>query len=700
MSGNGEPSDVPAVVRIAQQGERPEEGRGVVHRRGLPPRSCGALRVWPGALLALFVLLVVVAAVARASEQPSRIENLAAYARLLSLLRFFHPSDEAAAADWREVAIGGIETAEAAAGPAPLAAALERYFAPLAPTLRVVPAGGTPSLPPALEPPPGDGPFRIVVWRHHAGDFGGRSEVFASERIDDHTPAGYGTLAQAIGAGELRGRQVRLRAYVRVVSTMGGFARLRLRVDRPGGRADFLDPRQNRPIRDPTWHVVEIEGGVAADAEQIAVLFVLTGGGSAWLDEVTLRAADGSRTAPLANSSFDEGASSAQPPGWTFPYPSIHAGYHLVFHRGGECRQGGCAEIASDEIATPRFGSPADIERFDLGAGVIAAVPTSLWADARGTLPHLAPATAAEGWSGIDPGADTRAARLAAVALAWGIGQHLHPEMAADDPRWQQTLLEALAAADRASDSTTFRRGFLRFLAGLGDVRTGQLSRARAAATLPVAWAWVDDRLIITGVDPAADGLRIGDQVTTLDGVNAEQAIADAVELVGGPSLAVRRWLALDRLAAGSQGSSVRLGIRRQGAGAFVATLRRGPASIVPDTPLPRIAEPRPGVLYVDLRRLADKDLEALWPRLAAARGLVFDLRGQTAVSTVLLSHLARETARSSNWQVPVILHPNHRGLLWLTTFWSIEPRPPRLGAKVAFVIDERALATRRHCLA
>jgi len=88
-------------------------------------------------------------------------------------------------------------------------------------------------------------------------------------------------------------------------------------------------------------------------------------------------------------------------------------------------------------------------------------------------------------------------------------------------------------------------------------------------------------------------------------------------------------------------------------------TLTRAAATQpVPDTPLPVVAEPRPGVVYADLRRMADADLDRILPRLAAAQGIVFDLRGETDVSTVLLSHLAERTAMSSNWQVPVVMLP------------------------------------------
>lgn len=71
------------------------------------------------------------------------LENLRAFARLYGLLRWFHPSDAAANADWDSIAIAGIPRIEAARSSSELAQALLEVFSPVAPTLQVI-AGGQP----------------------------------------------------------------------------------------------------------------------------------------------------------------------------------------------------------------------------------------------------------------------------------------------------------------------------------------------------------------------------------------------------------------------------------------------------------------------------------------------------------------------------------------------------------------------------
>ena len=74
---------------------------------------------------------------AASALSPRGVENLAAFARLYGLVRWFHPSDEAYVADWDAIAISAIPAVEAATDPGELADALSAVFALLAPTLEI-----------------------------------------------------------------------------------------------------------------------------------------------------------------------------------------------------------------------------------------------------------------------------------------------------------------------------------------------------------------------------------------------------------------------------------------------------------------------------------------------------------------------------------------------------------------------------------
>jgi C-terminal processing protease CtpA/Prc len=656
--------------------------------------------------VALLALLLIGAGEAPQALTDRQLDNLEAFTRLLSLVRFFHPSDAVAAmtgADWNRVAVAGISTVRDAANPVELASRLEEFFRPVAPTLRVRPRGEHPETPPELRPPARD--THIVAWRHYAGHFDSDLKLFSSERIDDHNPPGYGTLAQAVLVPDaLKGKRVRLRAWVRAELAGDGRAQLGLRVDRAGGQPGFFDNMSDRPIRSTSWKMFEIVGDVAPDAERILVMLVVTGGGKVWLDDVSLVALDGKEGPILLNPGFNDGQEGTQPPGWLFPYESVRAGYHLLLRieavpdslpqQTGQllvrrlCHSGSCAEIISDPIATPRFVQPDQLTEVDLGGGVMAWLPVSLYADDQGTLPHAH----AFPQPAVDSRTDSPEARLAAVALAWGVFQHLHPELRPDDPAWRAALRPALAAAV-SPDREAFLHSMRALLAPFHDSRASVSPPGGTPyGALPLAWELVEGRLVITGVVDGTEGIRPGDVIGAFDGRPVEEVVAAEETLSSAGTPEARRWHALESLLWGPKGSRVTLRLQGGADRAEIALTRETPYERLPaNTPLPPVAEPRPGVLYVDLGRIEEEELEALTPRLAAARGLIFDLRRGCNASTVLLSHLIDRTASSSKWQVPVVMAPDHRDVEWLTTFWTIEPKAPRFRGRVAFLADGRS---------
>lgn len=119
------------------------------------------------------------------------LENLVAFTRLLGYVRHFHPSDEAAAADWNLVALEGVRAIEGASDAADLAQKLGTLFLPLAPTLRVFPTGKPPAPGWELAPPKNEPALKVLSYRH-AG-FGQKAEQpyspYHTERVSKDLPS-------------------------------------------------------------------------------------------------------------------------------------------------------------------------------------------------------------------------------------------------------------------------------------------------------------------------------------------------------------------------------------------------------------------------------------------------------------------------------------------------------------------------------
>ncbi|HEY1339951.1 MAG TPA: S41 family peptidase [Bryobacteraceae bacterium] len=118
-------------------------------------------------------------------EEPARplteagLRNLVAFTRLFGIVRHFHPSDEAAAADWNKFTIEAVRQVEAADSPAALASVLQSVFAPVAPTLRVY-TGAEPKLPVALEPGPN---LQLTRWRNKGFGQSAQNMIYNRRRV-------------------------------------------------------------------------------------------------------------------------------------------------------------------------------------------------------------------------------------------------------------------------------------------------------------------------------------------------------------------------------------------------------------------------------------------------------------------------------------------------------------------------------------
>lgn len=125
---------------------------------------------------------------------PRGLDNLVAFTRLLGYVRYFHPSDAAAATDWNRFALAGVQAVERATGPEDLARVLTTLFLPVAPTVRIAPAGRLEPVPAELLAPPAamaGMTVRVVAWRHVGVSLGmdnSQGPIYRSERIDDQAP--------------------------------------------------------------------------------------------------------------------------------------------------------------------------------------------------------------------------------------------------------------------------------------------------------------------------------------------------------------------------------------------------------------------------------------------------------------------------------------------------------------------------------
>jgi hypothetical protein len=126
--------------------------------------------------LALVALATLTASQAVAQE----IDNVAAFARLYGVARWFYPSDAAASLDWNRFAVHGVSRVRAARSSAELESTLEELFAPLGPGIEI--GARLPAKRPVGKPD-----SALVAWRYYGAGMGTRSRgPYMARRINRH----------------------------------------------------------------------------------------------------------------------------------------------------------------------------------------------------------------------------------------------------------------------------------------------------------------------------------------------------------------------------------------------------------------------------------------------------------------------------------------------------------------------------------
>ena len=659
-------------------------------------------------LIALLLTAAVWGTTAFGASPQQAIDNAVAFARLYGVGRYFYPSDASASLDWNRFAVHGAKQVRGARDVKALQAMLQRLFSPLGPGIEI--SQNLPS-PPA----PGSPDNRLIAWRYLGAGMAGssvpgpykakrtRRSVVASASID-----GFATVMQTVPAQNLRGKTIRLRGLVRATSreaTAG--AALWLRVDRPNQQMGFFDNMDNRPIRDPDWKEYAIEGPVAEDATSLAFGVMASGSVTADFETISLavRGADGSWTPMAVDDGGFEAATDAGSGGWRragtsknveITRPTDRAPEGRQFLRMSPMSSPASSAPSLNELfdSPPRTGAHVDI---DLGRNLKARVPMALSEteaveDVKRSSPLAALRAAVAGVvdSGDPPDLDTR---VADVVVAWNVFRHFYPYWPESRVDWDGRLRPQLALAYDATTRAAHRDAMRLLVAdardGHGTVVDTRSSEGRGL--LPVRLGVIEGQLVVTATGAPAEA-PIGAVVSTVDGVPAAQRLAEAMRLASGTTQ-WKQTRALQEIATCPIGAVVKLMIDA-GAGPHASSLpceaKQAPAEKRPEA----VTEVRSGIWYVDLTRARMPQITPVLDKLAVATGVVFDVRGYpTDAGAQILPHLIG-TSEADRWMhVNKIIGPYGESAGWESVGWNLKPQSPRVGGKIVFLTDGRAIS-------
>jgi hypothetical protein len=596
-----------------------------------------------------------------------QIAGVAALARAAALVRYLHPSDQAAGLDWDAFLPAAIDRVLGAPDPAALLAELRAVFAPVAPTAVFSTAGDPPApLPPAR------GATHLARWRRYGPGFPSPYPSFREGR-DSEADVAVSEVITAPLADPGRCRAARVNAVIR--RTAGGTVDLVLRALRPGQDEKVV-------VWPVTYSHVVFPSQVPPDTQEIELGVRVDGRAGATLESLTLTCAGGARLA------IDPAA-----PGWRRIGPT-----DLHTWRTARCATGRCATLGRN----PRdrtFVAERDLFSADLGSGIRLDLPLAVWATAAHTLPVVAAQRA-------DPSrttprttpSDPRTLRLASVAAAWGALAVFYPYFQDQRIDWDAALDPALAEAAGARDAADLRTALRHLLAELHDGHARLSDPATPpSAILPIAVRRFGDRIAVTARD-ADDlpGIAPGSELVAVDGVPARVAYDRAAAQISAPTDGLRAHLASTYLGAGMPGALRWVRLRNPDGAELERELplvsrERHDHVVRRSRPWPG-TELAPGVFYVNFDDLDPETWASELRDLATARALIFDFRGYSTTGVKAVSHLIAHRIQQLTWQIPALLQPGRAS--YAPVRRALYPSLPRLTAPVVALIDGQSSST------
>ena len=682
-------------------------------------------------LVLLTATLLTGAAYASAqAPSPRTVRNLETFARLYGYVRYFHPSDEAAAADWNSLAMLGSERVAAARTDAELQATLLTLFRPLAPTLQVVPAGKSYTFQKASITPPRLAGYQPISWQYQGYGQAGPYGPYFSRRLHRPVPAPTaplagrrgGSITKWLDAWPYRGLPFRYVATVRNARLNQAPGALWAGVSLGKKGMGFADDMSDRPILRGEWADYTISGRIDQQATALYVGAMLLGDGELQVDQLRVEVQDSGRWKTVLAHGFEGDSTGRSPRSSGFESEDSGNGFSYLVQEGkaaeghkylsikGKYQPPAPSSLPKDpDNAPPVFARQAaigEVVQEDIGSNLRCVLPLALYGTKTATYPAADPAAGRilrqelARIARTDQTGDLRAVRLADVIITWNIFQHFYPYFASIKVDWPAVLPEYLQAAYPEQSAADFAQVLRRLVARLHDGHgyveyVGPSPRRRR---LPLRWEWVQGQLAITQVLGDSVPVRRGDVVTAINGERPEKFFEQAEQFISAATPGFLRYMSAGETTTGPANSALPVQVRHTTGTTRHVVLHyslNGQSFAAEGAPAEPYRQLSPGVFYLNLDQLPMDKITVHLEELAQAKAIICDLRGYPRSNHELLSHLLTRPDTATHWmRVPHYVYPDQQQVARYGYYgWSMQPKTPHLAARVVFITDGRAIS-------
>ncbi len=643
------------------------------------------------------------------SQINQKIENQKSFAKTYGYVKYFHPSDEASSIDWNKFAIYGASQVENCKSENELLETLKTLFEPIAPSIQFY--FGEKAIDYDLKKitPEDSANYELAYWQHKGVSLGmtNKGKPYSSIRlnrnfeIDNSSP--FGNIMTSLEASKYSGKQFKYTGWVKLEKGSKGTGNLWFRVDKSDGAMGFFDNMGNSPITEDKWRQYEIEGTIDSLASRLVFGCFLSGKGKLLLDDMNLAYKEGENwvSIPLANSGFeskeitDEGQWKHSGSGYVFDLSEIDkngGNKSATIQYEGNIEKGKGTTLFD---RGPEFG---ELISKKISENIHCQIPIAVYS----TNEHTFPKSNEENLSLLKKGIANSstsntdlAFRLGNVINVYNVFQHFYPYYDVIDIDWTKELEKALLKSYTDSTEKDHLTTLQKFTASLKDGHIRVSSRNMELFVPPIAWEWVENKLIITDVYDDIVGLAIGDEVLKIDGQSAIDFFNEINSKISAGTDGWLKYRAQSESLYGPKDSKLVLEIidnkieLSRDKNMYQANRQNSIKKIT-------YKQINNDAFYLNLDLVSMDTINTLLPKLEDYKSIIFDLRGYPKGNHGLISHLLKTKDTTEGWmKVPQIIYPDQENIAgWESYEWMLETATPYLGDKqIIFITDGSAIS-------
>lgn len=645
------------------------------------------------------------------AQSQQQIDNQMAFAKFYGYVKYFYPGDDAAKIDWDKFAIYGAKKVDQCKNSNELKDSLNSLAMVLMPGVKIMPSDEQVVFPAGLKPKNLSG-YQEITWQHlGVGLVKDKRSIYQSARTNrplafNNNLAKMGSFAKMIPASGFDGKEFIFKCKARLLSANVD-SKIWVRIDKKDKSMGFL---ANEAVLNDAWTSIMIKGIVDQNTEKIVVGGLLNGGGAAQFDDFSLFL-DGKE---IYSNQFDNAVLDSLP-------KDIKTGASVEGGIGNNYIFSIKQEQANKFIqvnspvnpnttfekpkalfkATAKFGEY--IEK-PIGNTLKLFVPLVLYGNKENTYPVVDSLQAKHDVSTINNieyklfPVSNLYFRLGNLINAWNVFQHFYPYFKVTKTNWESDLSVALQQAYADKTSTDFANTLRVLTAKLkdGHIRVNYPDDMNQFMA-PIAWRWVENKLIITAVYNHNVRLKVGDIVTQVDGVDPKKYFQDASKYISAATPGWMNYRLETETLLGRKNTSLNLTVKDSGNNENDFKILRSLTKSAYNLLISKqsaIKFINKDITYISIGTATMKKIDSILPTLKSNKAIICDLRGYPNNNNEFITYLLKEKDTSMHWmQIPKIIYPDQQNVSYNYESWGMKPGKTHLNAKIFFLIDGQAIS-------